>query len=299
MRAASYTSDNQKPIKTKKISTQASEPGGFVRLTKLLEEIWPDSNDVDAIGIASPGPLDPHTGVLLAPPNNPEWHNFALAPKLGEHFGVKAFLDNDANLAGLGEYRFGAGAGHENVVYLTVSTGVGGGVIVDGNLLQGVHGMAAELGHTIVDPEGALCSCGFKGHLEAYSSGPAIVKYVLEEIESGSKSSLNRDDLTAKTIKEAAEMGDELSIKAYQRAGKYLGISVANFLHIFDPSIIIFGGGVSRAGNLLFDPFHESLKQRVFHPRYLEGLEIATAKLGDDSGLLGARALAEIKLSQK
>ena len=296
MRAATYSSENLNPIKTRKILTRASEAGGFERLTMLIEEIWPENTDVNAIGIASPGPLDPHAGVLLAPPNNPEWHNFPLAAKLTEHFGVKVFLDNDANLAGLAEYQFGAGIGHKDLIYITVSTGIGGGVIVGGKLLQGFHGLAAELGHTIIDPEGPLCLCGHKGHLEAYSSGTAIVKYVLDEMESGVKSSLSREGLTAEFIKEAADKGDDLSIKAFERAGEYLGIGVANFLHIFNPSIIIFGGGVSRAGNLLFDPFHKSLKQRVFHPRYLEDLEFATAQLGDDSGLLGARALAEIKL---
>jgi len=296
MRAATYSSEDLNPTKSQKIPTLASKTGGFERLTNLLEEIWPETGNVDAIGIASPGPLDPHTGILLAPPNNPEWHNFPLGPNLEKHFGVKVFLDNDANLAGLAEFRFGAGKGHKDVVYLTISTGVGGGVIIDGNLLQGFHGLAAELGHSIVDPNGPLCSCGYKGHLEAFSSGPAIVRYVLEEIESGMKSSLSREGLTTELIKEAAEKGDELSIKAFRRAGEYLGVGVANFLHIFDPSIIIFGGGVSRAGNLLFDSFHESLKQRVFHPRYLDGLEIVAAQRKDDSGLLGARALAEMKL---
>jgi glucokinase len=220
-----------------------------------------------------------------------------LTPKLEEHFGVKAFLDNDANLAGLAEYRFGAGKGHHHVLYLTVSTGVGGGVIADNKLLQGHHGLAAELGHIIVDPNGPLCSCGFAGHLEAYSSGPAIVKYVLEELESGIRSSMKRDvNLSAKDIAEAAHQGDELAIKAFQRAGEYLGIGVASMLHSFDPSIVIFGGGVSQVGNLLFDSFHKSLKERVFHPRYLDGLVITKAQLGDDAGLLGARALAEMKL---
>jgi glucokinase len=211
---------------------------------------------------------------------------------------VKAFLDNDANLAGLGEYRFGAGKGHHNVLYITVSTGIGAGVIIEDRLLQGYHGLAAELGHVIVDPDGPPCSCGFSGHLESFSSGPAIVKYVLKELDSGARSILKRDAaMTARDVAEAAHQGDALAIKAYQRAGEYLGIGVASFLHAFDPSIVIFGGGVSQVGNLLFDSFHISLKNRVFHPRYLEGLVITTAELGDDAGLLGARALAEMKMN--
>jgi glucokinase len=163
-------------------------------------------------------------------------------------------------------------------------------------LLQGFHGLAAELGHCIIDPDGPPCSCGFNGHLEAFSSGPAIVKYVIAELEAGATSILKRgQEMTARDVSEAALAGDELAIRAYQRAGEYLGIGVASFLHAFDPSIIIFGGGVSQVGKLLFDPFETSLKKRVFHPRYLEGLVITQAQLGDDAGLLGARALAEMK----
>jgi len=296
MRAAAYTQDQIHPIKQKKIPTLASKPGGLDRLIQVIEDVWPEDGNVAAIGLGSPGPLDPHTGYLLAPPNNPEWHNFPLAPNVEKHFGVKTFLDNDANLAGLGEYRYGAGKGHHHVLYITVSTGIGAGVITDDRLLQGYHGLAAELGHSIVDPNGPPCSCGFNGHLESFSSGPAIVKYVLGELESGTRSVLKRDaHMTARDVAEAAQQGDELAIKAYQRSGTYLGIGVASFLHAFDPSIVIFGGGVSQVGRLLFDPFEESLKKRVFHPRYLEGLVITTAQLGDDAGLLGARALAEMK----
>ncbi|MCQ3938824.1 MAG: ROK family protein [Chloroflexi bacterium] len=296
MRAASYTQDRLQPIKQKKIPTLASEPGGMDRLTRVIEDVWPNGDAVAAIGLGSPGPLDPHTGYLLAPPNNPEWHNFPLAPSVASHFGVRTFLDNDANLAGLAEYRFGAGKGHHNVLYITVSTGIGAGVIIDDRLLQGYHGLAAELGHVIVDPDGPPCSCGFNGHLESFSSGPAIVRYVLGELDSGARSMLKRDEsLNARDVAEAAQQGDALAVKAYQRAGEYLGIGVASFLHAFDPSIVIFGGGVSQVGSLLFDSFHTSLKQRVFHPRYLEGLVITKAQLGDDAGLLGARALAEMK----
>jgi glucokinase len=297
MRAASYSQDDLKPIKHQRIRTLASEPGGFERLVGVIEEVLPIGDSVSAIGIGSPGPLDPHTGYLLAPPNNPQFHNFPLGEKLSNHFGVKTFLDNDANLAGLAEYRFGAGMGHHHVLYLTISTGIGGGVIIDDRLLQGHHGLAAELGHLIVDPNGPPCSCGFQGHLEAFSSGPAIVKYVLGEIESGTKSGLKRTgEISAKEVADAANQGDALAIKAYQRAGEYLGIGVASMLHAFDPSIVIFGGGVSQVGNLLFDSFHKSLKERVFHPRYLEDLVITNAQLGDDAGLLGARALADMKL---
>jgi glucokinase len=300
MRAASYAEEGIDPIKHKRIPTRASEPGGLERLFQIIRDVWPEKENVKAIGLGSPGPLDPHTGILLAPPNNPEWHNFALTREISDHFGVNAFLDNDANLACLAEYRYGAGKGHHDVLFITVSTGIGGGVIIGDKLLQGFHGLAAELGHSIIDPDGPPCSCGFKGHLESFASGPAIVKFVLEEIQAGTKTKLiGRKDLSARDIANAAAAGDELATRAYQRAGKYLGIGVASFLHTFDPSIVIFGGGVSQVGPLLFDPFHASLKERVFHPRYLEDLVITTAALGDDAGLLGARALAVMKLENR
>ena len=183
------------------------------------------------------------------------------------------------------------------MLYLTVSTGVGGGVIIEDRLLQGFHGLAAELGHTTVQANGPLCGCGQPGHLEAFSSGTGIERFVAEQLKAGRESILPIDKKnSAYTIAKAAKQGDTLSIEAYQIAGTYLGIGVANFLHAFDPSIVIFGGGVSQSGPLLFDSFNESLKQRVFHPRYLEKLVIARAELGDNSGLLGARALAEFKL---
>lgn len=300
LRAAAYEADNIQPVRHQRVRTQANEPGVYERLVKVIESIWPKDEGVDAIGVASPGPLDPYSGYILATPNIQEWHNFPLVPKLSDYFKIPVFLDNDANLAGLGEWKFGAGKGHHDVLYLTVSTGIGGGVIIEDRLLQGTHGLAAELGHVIIDPNGPICSCGFYGHLESFSSGPAIVRYALGEMESGARSSMKRDvNLTARQVAEAAMQGDELAKSAYRRAGEYLGIAVASFLHTFDPSIVIFGGGVSQVGPLLFDSFHISLRKHVFHPRYLEDLKIEMAALGDDAGLLGALALAQVKLQSK
>ncbi|HQV63993.1 MAG TPA: ROK family protein [Anaerolineales bacterium] len=296
LRAAAYKQDQFQPISQKRVETKAKEPNAFGRLINLLEDIWPKNENVDAIGVSSPGPVDPHTGVIMVTPNIKEWRDFPITAKLTDHFGIPAYLDNDANLAGLAEWKFGAGRGHHNVLYLTVSTGVGGGVIINDQLLQGHHGLAAELGHTTIQADGPLCGCGQPGHLESFSSGTGIERFVAEQLKAGRESLLQPDKKnSAHAISEAAKQGDALSIEAYQNAGKYLGIGVANFLHAFDPSIVIFGGGVSQSGPLLFDSFHVSLKERVIHSRYLEGLVITRAELGDDSGLLGARALAELK----
>jgi len=297
LRAATYESTKLKPSAHQRVRTLANEPGVFERLIKAIEEVSPRDQKVEAIGVTSPGPVDPHSDHLLSIPNIQQLNDFPLVPRLFEHFGVPVFLGNDANMACLGEWKYGAARGYHDVLYITVSTGIGGGVVANDRLLQGYHGLAAELGHTIIDPDGPPCSCGFNGHLESFSSGPAIVKYVLKELEAGATSRLKRDsNLSAKQVADAAIHGDALSISAYQRAGEYLGIAVANFLVAFDPSIVIFGGGVSQVGALLFDSFHTSLQKHVFHPRYLENLKIEMAALGDDAGLLGARALAEVSL---
>jgi glucokinase len=295
IRVAVFEPNSLKPLAHQRIRSLGKEPGVFDRLAKAIESIWPQEK-VGAIGIASPGPLDPHTGTILATPNIPEWHNFPLTARLAEHFGVQAYLDNDANLAGLAEWQFGAGKGHQDVVYITISTGIGGGVISNGCLLQGFRGMGAELGHILIDPEGPPCGCGQHGHIESFSSGPSIARYVTEQIQAGRESSLHaQPNLSTPQIAEAARAGDPLAISAFERAGYYLGIAVANYLAIFDPSILIFGGGVSQVGDHLFKPFEESLRKHTFHPHYLDGLVITKAALGDDAGLLGALALARMK----
>ena len=297
MRAAVYAPESQSPVQHKRIQSHAPGEKVFDRLVGLVESVWPMDRTVEAISVSAPGPLDPHTGVVMTTPNIKEWRDFPLTAKLSERFGLPAFLGNDANLAGLAEWKFGAGRGHHNVLYLTISTGVGGGVIIEDRLLLGHHGLAAELGHVTVDVSRSapVCGCGFRGHLEAFSSGTGIEHYVTDELAAGRASSLTGKP-SARAIADAANAGDELARKAYARAGKYLGVGVANYLHIFDPSIVIFGGGVSMSGPLLFEPFEASLKKNVFHPRYLEGLVIAKAQLGDDGGLLGALALARLKV---
>jgi glucokinase len=299
IRTAAYQDGGITPVAHQRTRSLASEPGVFDRLVQAIEAVWVPQ-EVNAIGIASPGPLDPHNGIILATPNIPEWHNFPLGPNLSKHFGVPVYLDNDANMAGLGEWKFGAGVGHHDLVYITISTGIGGGVICNDRLLQGFHGLGAELGHMIIDPDGPPCGCGKNGHVESFCSGPAIARHVNERLQAGERSSLRpQPGLSAAHVADAALKGDSLAISAFARAGQYLGIAVANYLAIFDPSILIFGGGVSQVGDLLFKPFEESLKKHTFHPHYLDGLVMAQAQLGDNAGLLGALALARLKLADK
>ncbi len=298
MRVAVYLPETPTPVRVERIPSHGADETVLDRLVNLIDRLWPADGPVAAMGVSVAGPTDPHRGIVMTTPNIKEWVNFPLAERLQERFGVPVYLGNDANLAGLAEWQFGAGRGHHNVLYLTISTGIGGGVIVDDRLLIGAQGLAAELGHVVVDSSrtAPICGCGFRGHLEAFSSGTAIERYVAAELAAGKPSILSGHP-SARAIAEAARAGDRLARKAFQRAGMYLGIGVANYLHIFNPSILILGGGVSRSGPLLRDPFEASLREHVFHPQYLESLTITYAQLGDDAGLLGALALAQMELS--
>ena len=297
IRVASFEVDTLKPISQKKISTQAKDQLPIDRLIQLISEIKED-HTIKGIAVAAPGFLDPDLGIVYEAPNIPDWKNYPLRKILEDAFNVPIFLGNDANLAALGEWKFGAGIGHSNLLYLTISTGIGSGAVLNNNLLLGHKGLAGEFGHTTVLPDGPLCGCGKKGHIEAISSGTGIINYVKDQIDSGRSSTLNSlEKITGTEITKAANAGDELAIEAYNRAGYYLGIALANFLHMLNPSIVIFGGGVSSAGDLLFKPMMDSLEERLMSPAYLEGLTFTKAQLGDEVGIKGALALLVTKLS--
>ena len=298
LRAAVYPLTRTTPITVQRTPTLGMEDGVFERLTALVDSVWPKEL-VDAISVAAPGPVDPYNGTIISTPNIPAWTNYPLAEMLSKRYKVPAYLGNDANLAALGEWKYGAGQGHHDVLYLTISTGIGGGVISSDMLIEGSRGMATELGHVTVLSDGPVCSCGVRGHLEAVASGPAIARYVLEQISAGRLSTLSSvKNLTAREVAGAARQGDELAKEAFVRAGNFIGLAVAEFLHIFNPSIVIFGGGVTQSGSLILDPITESMKRNIMDPSYLYGLQLATVKLGDDAGLLGALAQAHMRLSK-
>jgi glucokinase len=277
------------------------------RLFELIESIWPKDSPVETISVAVPGPVNPYSGILLEAPNIPGWEDLPLQKHLQERFCTKVLLGNDANLAGLSEWKYGAGRGHHHMIYMTVSTGIGGGIIIDDRLLLGAQGLAAEIGHMVVMPEGPACGCGGRGHLEAFSSGTAIANWVREQIEQGTQSTAVKSTaaikhttlpadktITARMISECAQAGDELCISALGRAGYYLGIAIASLLQTFNPTAVILGGGVSKSGSLLFDPLNKSLKEHIMNPHYLDNLVITTAAFGDEVGLIGALALGRM-----
>lgn len=294
LRAALYPAGEMRPIAQKRTLTKTKDQPPVDRLLDLIKTIWPSSHKVKSIGLAAPGPLNPKTGVLFAAPNIPGWINIPLAQIVQSRFEVPTLLGNDANLAALGEWQFGAGRGYNNLMYITVSTGIGGGVIEDGRLLLGYKGLAGEIGHITIIPDGPVCGCGQRGHLEALASGTAIARYVAEELASGVPSSLaDIPEPSARDVSQAAEQGDPLAKSALARAGTYLGHAIADYLHLYNPQIIILGGGVSQSGPFLMEPLRASIAERVISPEYLHGLVITKAALGDDTGLLGALALAQ------
>ncbi len=293
MRAAAFPSEGYQPITVQRVPTQNPDVSPREILVELIKSVCPANEEITSIGLAAPGPLNPKTGVIFTAPNIPAFQDFPIVEYLQSKFSVPVFLDNDANLAALGEWKAGAGQGHDHLIYLTISTGIGSGIITDGRLLHGAQGIAAELGHVTVIPDGPMCGCGHRGHLEAIASGKNIARWTKKQLAKGAESSLHEaKKVTAKTIAKAARKGDQLALKAYRRAGAYIGLTLANFLHSFNPSMVIFGGGVSLSGDLLLEPVRQSVKEHVMNPKYAENLVITTAALGDDAGMIGALILA-------
>ena len=292
MRAALYPLTGLEAEVIAKIPTHDELETPLQRLIDLITRIMPAQGKVLAIGLAVPGPVDPYQGIVIEAPNVAGWDNLPLQSILEDHFKIPVAIGNDANLAALGEWRYGAGQGHKHMLYLTVSTGIGSGVIYDGKLLLGVRGLAGELGHVSVVEDGPLCGCGQTGHLEALAAGPAMLRWLGKQFALGRPSSLaNIEELTGRHVSQAAEMGDALAIEALARSGRYMGIALASFLHIFNPSCVVIGGGVSQSGEFLLAPLRKALQEHVLNPAYLADLDLRTAIFGDEVGLAGALAL--------
>lgn len=249
------------------------------------------------LGIGAPGPLNPMTGVVYSPPNLPGWDNVPLRDIMEERTGLPVFLGNDANLAALGEYSFGAGKDYKYLVYITISTGVGGGVIENGKLLLGARGGAAELGHMTIEARGPRCNCGNFGCLEALASGTAIRRRAIEALEASATHSSLRDAtggnlqaITTELISKAAEASDSFARELLRETGFYLGVGLTNVLHLYNPEIVVLGGGVSQIGDIIFEPMRRTVSERAM-PAFREGVPIVVTELGDEIGLYGGLAI--------
>ena len=297
IRAARCRADGTIEARTEQF-TRAEEGANAVveRIAESLREVWPAKGKVTSIGVVAPGPVDPFTGVIFLAPNIPGFVNLPLRDWLQAIFKVPVFIGNDANLAGLAEWRYGAARGHGQVVFLTVSTGIGGGVIVNGQLLVGSRGLAGELGHVKIDYHGSPCQCGSVGCIESIASGTGLVRQVRERLAAGEKSQVTEivagdlDAINVEAIARAAAQGDALTNAVLDDSFYALGMAVVSFLHSYNPSIVVIGGGVSNLGERLFKPVRDTVNRHVMDPAY--ACPIVPAQLSGDVGLLGGLALA-------
>ena len=250
-------------------------------------------DEIAAVSLVVPGTVNVGEGAVVKAPNLPCLDGFRLAAALTEQLGLPAILENDANAAAVGEMWQGAAVGCRTVICVTLGTGVGGGIILDGKLWRGVDGAAAEIGHMCVDPFGGVaCTCGSRGCLEVFASATAIVRMTREASPRYPDSVLQgRDDRTAKMIFEAGQQGDELALEIFRRMGVYLGIGLANLINILNPEMIVIGGGVVNGWDLFEKHMHQQVEERAF-PLLAARVKIVRAKCGDDAGLLGAARLA-------
>lgn len=263
----------------------------FEVIEKLIKSASKSTEEIKSIGIGSPGPLDAKAGIIIFTPNLP-FRNFQLVTPIVERFNIPTYLDNDANVAAIGEYMLGAGKGTNNMVYITVSTGVGGGAILDGKIYRGSTSNALEVGHMTIVPDGPRCNCGNYGCIEALASGTAIARQAREALESGVDTALRGyEAVTSYEVFLAAQNGDKVAKEILDRSFNYLGIAVANIITSFDPEVFVIGGGVSKMGDMMFSKVQEVVNKRCFKSMS-EFCKIVPAGLGTDAGVMGAVALA-------
>ncbi len=263
------------------------------RIKDAIRHVLPTEGEtLLGIGISAPGPLNPVTGVIVAPPNLKGWHNVPLSDLLQEAFGVPVYCGNDANVAALAEVARGAARGYRHAIYITISTGIGGGIVYDGRLILGKDGLAAEAGHIQL-----LIADGRVSSLEKEAAGPSLVRRARAKIEGGQKSLISDllggdlSAMTARTIREAAHEGDALALETVEYCGLCVGLGIVSLLHLFNPEVVVIGGGVSNIGKVLFDKIEATIKEYALDEAYWRDLKIASAELGGDVSVVGAAAL--------
>ena len=289
---------------TAKVPTKADKGASEVidrianSIRKAIDKSGVASESIQAVGIGAPGPLDPATGVVIFAPNL-GWRDVPLKAELEARTGFPTFVDNDVNVGTLGEHVFGAGRGVQNVVGIFVGTGIGGGIILHGELFHGASKTAGEVGHIIVKADGPRCGCGTRGCLEAIASRTAMTKQFRKAIlKKGKKSVISKltdGDLGAirsGVLAKAICLNDKLTLKIFKKVTKYLGIGIGSIVNFLNPEMIVLGGGVVEA---LDDTFLDDIRaaaKKYSLPNTLDGVQIVRAALGDNSGILGAAALA-------
>jgi glucokinase len=254
-------------------------------------------SDIYAIGVGAAGISSPEAGILFSSPNLPGLRNVLLRDIMQEKLGKRTFLINDADAAAIGEFYFGAGRGARSFVYVTLSTGIGGGIVIDGRIYTGAIGAAGEVGHMTIDDNGPLCNCGNRGCWETLASGTALVREARRRIEGGVRTSIleyaerDIDKVTPQAIHRAAQQGDNLAKELIARTAHYIGVGLANLVNIFNPELIVIGGGLSNIGDMLLKPAFKIAGERAFREAF-QAVRFVPAGLGGNSGVLGAAAFA-------
>ncbi len=263
---------------------------------RLLKQKTGRGKRLLGVGVGIPGPMNPERGIVQRSPHLGGWEGFPLKSFLQKQLQLPIMINNDANVAALGEKVFGEGRRARNFIYLTISTGIGGGVFANGEPVHGANFVGGEVGHMTIVPQGELCKCGKRGCLEAYASGTGIARYVKAEVKRGRRSSVLRfvpkgGKLNARESGLAAKNGDRLALEAYRRAGYYLGVGIANLLNLLNPELVVLGGGVLKSAPREFwQTMLKSCKREAW-PQAYEKVRIVRSRLGDRVGDLGALAL--------
>jgi glucokinase len=289
----------------RKVPTEAQRGAKFVvdRIVGLIRDSMDEVvathdgslDDFAGVGIGSPGPLDRSTGTVINTPNL-GWRNFPLRDLIANAVGLPATLDNDANCATYGEWWLGAGRDVDTLVGLTLGTGIGGGIVLNGEIFHGASDAAGEIGHMTIEANGRKCKCGNYGCLEAYASGPAIALRAVEGLEAGMESLLpalvdgRLEDITAATVYEAVVLGDPYANEVMRETAKLLGAGIANMINVLNPEMVVIAGGVTRAGEHLFGPLRAEVRRRAFRSAQ-EACEIVSAQLPGTAGVVGAVAV--------
>ncbi len=265
-------------------------------IQNLMKESKAAKESIEGIGFGFPGQIDCDNGIVRLAPNIPGWVDIPIADIVSKEFDIPVKVDNDVRCAALAELNYGAGKGAKNMICITVGTGIGSGLIINGKLVRGASNAAGEIGHIKLQiNNGPICGCGDTGCLEAFASGPAIVA-LAEEYIKGGKSTKYRElanpDITPYIVAEAAKQGDVVAKKIFEIIGNYIGTGLASVVNLLNPEKIVIGGGVADAGDLLFAPLKEALKKRTM-PIQGSAVEVVHAELGNTAGVIGASLLIE------
>lgn len=297
--------DNGKIIYSNSVPTYAKMGYEYTvnNIKQAIKDLMKETNttppDIEGIGFDFPGQVDCKTGVVKLAPNIPGWVNVPIAQMIEDEFHIPTRIDNDVRCAALGELKFGAGRGCENFICITVGTGIGSGIVINGKVVRGATNAAGELGHIKLQMNGGpICGCGDTGCLEAFASGPAIVAMAQEYIKGG-KSTKFREmaaveggEITPYMVAKAAEEGDPVAKRIFEIVGEYIGIGLTSVINLLNPERVIIGGGVAESGELLLGPIRKTIKERAMVVAG-NAVEIVPAQLGNSAGVIGASMLIE------